>query len=337
MGRVQYADDLVSQSGAPMLPRTEQALAAVAGQQRGLVTRVQCRAAFLTPKAIESRLRVGRWLPVHRNIYQTLPGRDDGWTTALAGQLACGDGAAWSHRTAALAWGLVRAGTGAEVDILIPHSRRIASPFGVVLHRSDHEAVRVDDRLWPWRTTVVDTVLDVGALTDEDGQLAVLASAFQRRLVTEAQVRAGLDRRHAHPWRELLSTVLAVTADGAESPLEVRYARDVEGAHRLPVGTRQHATVPGRRAHHDVAYPAYRLVVELDGRLGHDGWAARVADGVRDRGSAASGWLTTRARWGDVTLRRCALADEIGAILSSRGWGGAPQPCRRPSCMLRAA
>ncbi len=103
MGRVQYADDLVSQSGAPMLPRTEQALAAVAGQQRGLVTRVQCRAAFLTPKAIESRLRVGRWLPVHRNIYQTLPGRDDGWTTALAGQLACGDGAAWSHRTAALA------------------------------------------------------------------------------------------------------------------------------------------------------------------------------------------------------------------------------------------
>lgn len=221
------------------------------------------------------------------------------------------------------------------MDVLLPHSRRIASPTCVTLHRSLHDAVRVDDRLWPWRTTVVDTVLDVGADGDEDGQLAVLAAALQRRLVTEAQVRAALAPRHADPWRDLLTSVLAVTADGAESAMEVWCARDVEGAHGLPVGARQHPTDPARRAHHDVTYPAYRLIVELDGRLGHGGWAARVADGVRDRGSAASGWLTTRAYRGDVTVRRCELAAEIGAILRSRGWAEVPRPCRRPGCARR--
>ena len=71
-----------------------------------------------------------------------------------------------------------------------------------------------------------------------------------------AKVRTALDRRRAHPWRDLLSAVLAVAANGAKSPIEVRYAPDVETAHRLPVGVRQHPTDPARRAHHDVAYPA---------------------------------------------------------------------------------
>ena len=43
-----------------------------------------------------------------------------------------------------------------------------------------------------------------------------------------------------------------------------------------------------------VTVPQFRVLVELDGRLGHEG-QSRVADTRRDRGNAAAGWLTLRA------------------------------------------
>ena len=62
-------------------------------------------------------------------------------------------------------------------------------------------------------------------------------------------------------------------------------------------------TVDGRV--HDVAYEDQRVLVELDGRLGHQG-AARVDDGIRDRRSATQGWLTVRGFWVDVAVTPCS-------------------------------
>jgi hypothetical protein len=91
-----------------------------------------------------------------------------------------------------------------------------------------------------------------------------------------------------------LTDVLADVAAGAESVMEVRFVRDVARAHGLPPGRAQTPTVVRGLRLHDVAYDAERVLLELDGRLGHEG-AARVGDGVRDRLSATRGWLTVRA------------------------------------------
>jgi very-short-patch-repair endonuclease len=116
--------------------------------------------------------------------------------------------------------------------------------------------------------------------------------------------------------------------------MEVRFLRDVERSHGLPVGRRQRPTfVTGTRVH-DVAYEEQRVLVELDGRLGHQG-AARVADGIRDRRSATRGWLTVRAFWVDVAVTPCELAREMGEILVDRGWAGVPRACRRGDCVMR--
>ena len=98
-------------------------------EQRGLVTRAQCLAAGLSPKAIEWRLTTGRWRRVMPGVYQTSPGRDDWWTGAVAALLAV-DASAWSHRTAAYAWGLVRDPPSA-IDLVIPEARRVSPPPGV--------------------------------------------------------------------------------------------------------------------------------------------------------------------------------------------------------------
>jgi very-short-patch-repair endonuclease len=129
--------------------------------------------------------------------------------------------------------------------------------------------------------------------------------------------------------------VLADVAAGAESVMEVRFVRDVARAHGLPAGRLQAATVVRGLRVHDVAYDAERVLLELDGRLGHEG-AARVGDGVRDRLSATRGWLTVRAFWGDVAVTPCALAVEMGDVLATRGWRGRLHPCRRRGCDVRA-
>jgi hypothetical protein len=93
--------------GPPGLPCGLDDLRRVASAQCGLVTRPQCLAAGLSTKAIEVRLASGRWRPIQHGIYQTAPGPEDWWSSALAAHLACGPDAAWSHRTAAFVWGLL--------------------------------------------------------------------------------------------------------------------------------------------------------------------------------------------------------------------------------------
>jgi hypothetical protein len=69
-------------------------------------------------------------------------------------------------------------------------------------------------------------------------------------------------------------------------------------------------------------------LVELDGRLGHDGTEDRWDDLDRDVASAVDGDLTVRAGWRQV-LDPCRLATAVAAILQARGWEDEAQPCPR--------
>ncbi len=323
--------------GAPELPVDQEQLADLVRDQRGLVTRAQCLAAGLTAKAIEVRLVRGSWRRLHRGVYLTVPGRDDWWTAATAAHLACGSSAAWSHDTAAYVWGLVPR-PGPLIDVLIDDSRRVAQPVGVRVHRSLHADRRCDPLIWPWRTTVEETILDLSAVGTLDQTYALLGRAFQRHLTGEATLLARLADRHSHRHHDLIVAALSDVADGAESAMEIRYARDVERAHALPRGRRQSVTeaTTAPLRFRDVTYDAQRTIVELDGRLGHDQAADRVRDGLRDRDNAASGWVGVRAFWPEVAGAPCRLAVDIGAVLTTRGWAGRPRSCRRTGCVVGA-
>ena len=191
------------------------------------------------------------------------------------------------------------------IELVVDRERRVATPVGTKVHRRTSVNRAVDELHWPWRTTVEETILDVSHKGPSDELMPC--------------------------WAEPSSAV----ADGAESAMEVRYLRDVERAHGLPTGRRQHTSVSGGRELHDVAYDEQRVLVELDGRLGHEGFEAQRKDGRRDRRGAGSGWLSARAYWDDVALTPCQLAVEVGSILHSRGWDRSPLPCRRRPCAVR--
>ena len=87
---------------------------------------------------------------------------------------------------------------------------------------------------------------------------------------------------------------------------------------------------------HDTVYGEFDVVVEVDGRLGHETWEDRVRDRRRDRAAAGEGRFPTRVFWVDVAVSPCRTAAELGAVLGARGWAGHPRPCRRRRCAVRA-
>jgi hypothetical protein len=115
--------------------------------------------------------------------------------------------------------------------------------------------------------------------------------------------------------------------EGAESPLELTYLRDVERPHGLPRGRRQKSRL-GLRYVSDVGYDEWALLLELDGRDGH-AEEGRFRDRRRDNAFALRALLTLRYGWYDVTDKPCAVAWQVATVLRARGWLGDFRRCGR--------
>lgn len=316
------------------------ALNRLAAAQLGLVTRTQLLSHGVSRDTIRWRLDSRRWAVVHPGVYLTSPGRRDWPMRAMAAVLHGGPEAVlWAH-SAAFSHGLGR--EPETIQVLVPHSSQVAGRPGLTVSRARDLTARtapeVSDEEAPDlarlpRTTVEATVLDVGALLDADGVLALVATACQKGLTWDEALRVELARRSRYRWRVLLDTALADVGDGAQSVLELRYLRDVERAHALPAGVSQQPTAGGRR-HHDRGYPQQRVLVELQGLAFHGSAAAQVRDGRRQRAGLQEGWVTVPAFWSDVAGSPCVLAQEMGALLARRGWSGRVRRCRRRGCSV---
>ena len=87
--------------------------------------------------------------------------------------------------------------------------------------------------------------------------------------------------------------------------LEHRYLTGVERPHGLPTRKRQRLVHVGRtRAYRGVEYLQLDTVVELDGRLGHDGTQDRWDDLDRDIAGIVGGMVTYGGYWISRVARR---------------------------------
>ena len=206
------------------------------------------------------------------------------------------------------------------IDIWAPEaSPRSRDPWR--FHRN-HRSGRGE----PARVTLEQAVLDVCSAGDADDIAATLACALGKRRSTAARLRSLVDAYPRLRHRTLILSMLADVSGGAESALEVRYLRDVERAHALPAGQRQVSVSSHTRT--DVGYVEHLVLVELDGRLGHEGpgvWR----DWKRDNEHAVSGHFTTlRYGWNDVVSRPCAIAAQVAEVLAHNGWTGLARRCK---------
>lgn len=314
-------------------PGVDRLLGARIAGQSGLVSRAQALAGGYTSAAIRWQVESGRWMQCHRGVCLTTPGRDDWEVRAVAALLAVGVPSALCGESAGVAWGLIKESPG-PISVLVPTGRRGVDRPGITITRTRRFDERAHPTLWPPRTTAEHTVFDLAPGHGLDRVVALMGKACQLRISTEQTLAEALKSRPNQPLRGIISETLGLVGAGAESAAEVRYVRDVEQAHGLPSGERQ-TPAPGHRFR-DSEYPALRVIVEIDGRLGHSGWTGRQRDGRRDRKAAAGGKLTVRGGWVDVAVEPCEFADDLAQIFASRGWTGAARPCG-PACRLAAA
>jgi very-short-patch-repair endonuclease len=186
-------------------------------------------------------------------------------------------------------------------------------------------------------TCIEDTVLDLVDLSRTRARAVHwIMLGCQARLTTPDRLLYSMGRRRRIRHRRLVKDVCADVSTGAQTPLERRYLRHVERAHALPTGRRQqHERIAGGRVFRDVDYEAYRTLVELDGRLGHEGEDNAFRDRRRDNASTVGGRTTLRFGWTDVSDSPCEVASQVIAVLRRQGWTGRPSRCSA-TCPLAA-
>jgi hypothetical protein len=327
------ARTLVSRHCAPQIGRVDD-ISGLLARQCGVVSRRQVLAAGADELLIARKLRRREWARVHPGVYVDHTGpltwHQRAWAAVLYAAPAALDG-----RSALRAHGVRGHDADDSIDIVVAHDRRLDGRPGVQVQRSRHYERVAQVNLSPPRVRIEHALVRVAAAAPtDDASVGVLADGCQTRRTTAERLADELRATPRLPRRGLLLAILEDVAAGALSVMERRFLVHVERAHGLPRGRRQGSERTSTGAvQRDVEYVEQALLLELDGRFGHELSLDRWDDLDRDIVAATTGRLTLRAGWGQV-LQPCRLAALLAQVLTARGWTGAARACG-PNCRIR--
>jgi Transcriptional regulator, AbiEi antitoxin/Protein of unknown function (DUF559) len=296
------------------------ALAAIASKQHGVVALPQLLELGLSATAVHKRAASGRLHRIHRGVYALVPrellSRSGSFMAAV---LACGPGAVLSHRSAAALHEL-RATDRTTIDVTVP-GRTGRKHSGIDLHRS--RTLTPEDTTEVERipcTTVARTQLDLAEVVNRRAlerayDQAEILERFDLRALNDQlarnqgrhaipHVRALLDAHYSGTtatWSELEERFLALTRSAGVPAPEVNawvVPDDGEPAMRV-----------------DFLWRPARLCVETDGRRFHNTRRAFETDRRRDQRLTLAGWRVVRVTWRQITTDSAATARLIAGLL----------------------
>ncbi|MEA2196194.1 MAG: hypothetical protein QOJ25_245 [Solirubrobacteraceae bacterium] len=287
-------------------------IAAVAGPQHGVITIGQLLDLGLGRGAIEHRIRAGRLFRLHRGVYAVGHRPLSRQAHALAAVLACGRGAALSHRSAAALWGIDKhPPSKPEVTTRAGRSRP-----GIRVHRSrtltdadvtEHFGIPV--------TTPARTVFD-NAPRLNDLRLARAVNSLRRScFLSLADLAELLDR---HPPCAATNRLREHIAHPKRAPTRSEFEDafiPFAKRHRLPE-PEVNSEVLGYEV--DIYFPAHKLAVELDGYDTHGTREQFENDRDRDADLLAAEIATVRVTWDRFVLKPAREAARLRVILERR-------------------
>jgi very-short-patch-repair endonuclease len=240
-------------------------------------------------ESIKHRIEKGRLHPSMPGVYAvgrpelTREGR---WMAAV---LACGEGAALSHRSAAALWKIEK--EGGRIEVAIRRKSGLRRPGIRVRTRQALGAEDITSRLGIPLTRPVQTLIDLATELSPQRLERAVNEADKRDLVDPETVRVALDRRVGEPGVRALRTLLdRHTFRLSDTELEVLF-RPLAAAAGLPVPlTKQ--MVNGYEV--DFHWPDLGLVVETDGLRYHRTASTQSRDALRDQTHTAAGLTPLR-------------------------------------------
>lgn len=297
-----------------VLSRVEANIAKVAAAQHGVLTRPQLGDAGLTPDRIRSQVRAGRLVPLHSGVYLlgTLvgplrPTRHH----EMAAVLACGRGAAVSHRNALWLRELLPARPLGPVHLVL-EGGRCRRP-GIVAHRvAELPAAEVDTVDGIPTTTVVRTILDVAARATPRQLERVIARAERLDRLDLDELRGRLALETGRPGVPLLRAVLERPIAFTRSPAEDGLVDLVRSAD-LPE-PEWNVSVGGYEL--DAYWRDHGVAIEVDGYAHHSSRRPFEHDRDRDLVLASLGIDVRRVTWRKIVEKPRSLIRSLTAILT---------------------
>lgn len=305
-------------------------MAAVAERQHALITLAQLSGLDVSRHQRERLLSTGQIVRVANDVYR-LNGAPSTWQSRIAAaQLAIGEDAIVSHRSAAALYGLDGFDQQRIVHLSLPIGRSPRKPKDVQLHRcADYELITTERRMNIPVTDPARLVLDLYA-TEANLEVARrgLFSARKKNLTTWTAIDDCL-RSHARKGRR---GIVSLRADFElysrigcpETSFEDIIARTLMDAGMAEPELQHWVPTPGGRYRIDVAYPDFRVGIEGKSRAHHLTDQAFEADPVRDANLAIAGWIIIHVTWAQLqddpggVVRRVCRALESRASLRCR-------------------
>jgi len=274
----------------------ERRIAELAGGQHGVVALRQLVGHGLSADAVRKRVASGRLHRVHRGVFAVghAPVTREGHY--MAAVLACGEGAALSHREAAALWQL-RQSNRATVDVTSP-CRMGRALRGIDAHTSSTLLPRdIDIVNGIPCTSVARTLLDLAAILPRRAIERAIDQAEILQLLDAKPIQDILDRTHGHQGNAPLHSILNDHSPGStptRNDLEEAFLQICDNA-RLP-RPEVNAWIPlepiGYSA--DFLWRKHDLIAETDGRDTHTTRRAFEHDRRRDQQLMLAGYRVVR-------------------------------------------
>jgi hypothetical protein len=236
----------------------------------------------------------------------------------MAAVLACGDGAALSHRSGACHRGL-RPDNRATIDVSSPTraGRRIK---GITVHSGATLLPRDVEIVDGIRTTsLARTLLDLAEVVSKRQleraiEQALVLRDLDMRAIDDVLARAN-GRRGAATLRAVLGDIRPGTTN-TRNDLEEAFLAICRNANAPPDGVNQWIPYPeGGGAEADFIWRERKLVIEVDGRETHLTPQAFEHDRARDQRLATLGWRVVRFSWRQVEAEPAGVAATVSALL----------------------
>lgn len=259
----------------------------------GVITLEQARHAGLSRHAVDRRVRAGHWRRCYPGVYFA----DDRPFTDAARVRA----AVWGYGSDAAASGMAAAWWHSVtkfppeiVEVTVPKTSHHPHRSGVRMRRRDLTPADVVDRKGLKVTELALTVVEAAVRIRGGG--ALMDTALQRHVDLRDLWRSHLHNkgRHGSPAARRL---LQAASGGARSEAE-RLLVKLLRQQRI-TGWQANFPVAGYKI--DIAFPALKVAIEVDGLAFHSDADVFVADRQRQNIITLGGWKVLRFTWMDLT------------------------------------
>lgn len=276
----------------------------------GVITRAQANSCGLSDAAIGRRVRSGRWRRVGPGVYFV----DDRPFTSSAHIRAT----VWSYGARAVASGLAAAfwhgllpASPETIEVTLPRNSHGRRRGRAQVRRRDLASADVVERNGLRVTALPLTALEAAAR--RGGGAAVIDCAVQRHTDLPQLWQAHL-RNTGRYGAVQARLMLQAAKDGGRSHAE-----------RMFLQLLRDAGIGGWIANHpvgsylvDVAFPAAKVAVEIDGYAFHSSHADFANDRVRQNRIALLGWQVLRFTWRDLTENPERVIRDVLRAISAR-------------------